>query len=425
MISPVEAWVAERTGLNERLSPGSLQLWQLARVREAIEYARERSRFYAAHLNGIDPARIRSVRDMEGIPFLTPDDLAADPEALVCVPGSEIGRVVTLFTSGSRSSPKRIYFTENDLSRTVDFFAHGMSTMMRSGETAVVMMSGESQYSIGDLLRRALDSIGAGTIIHGHVRDVSLAVEAAAQADCLVGVPGEIIYVCRTSPRLRPQSVLLSADYVPQSVIRSIEDTWECRVFTHYGMTETGYGCGVQCEARSGYHLRDADLLLEIVDCETGRQVEPGQYGEVVITTLANQAMPLIRYRTGDVARMAPWACPCGGVLPTLDKVTGRRCDSISLDNGVRLSISQLDEVVYAHQAVRGYEPELTRVGGAQVLVLTVDAEPRLRREDFAAYVAGSLSPGIGIQVKYASVSPCAGSGKRRIKGETTCRREQ
>jgi len=121
-----------------------------------------------------------------------------------------------------------------------------------------------------------------------------------------------------TDPGLRLKAVLLSTDHVPLSLTRAVEQAWHCRVFNHYGMTETGLGGGVECEARRGYHLREADLYVEIVEPDGALPVPDGEPGEVVVTTLTRTGMPLIRYRTGDLsgssrdrapaaARCAPW----------------------------------------------------------------------------------------------------------------------
>ncbi|HWQ30410.1 MAG TPA: phenylacetate--CoA ligase family protein, partial [Negativicutes bacterium] len=370
MISPVQPWVAERTGLKENLSSQTLRAWQLDKVRNTIDYARNNSSFYCKRLKEIDTSNIISVLDMEEIPFTYPEDIIIDSKAFVCVPPREISRITSLSTSGSQGSSKRIYFTENDLTRTLDFFSCGMSTMVHSGQSTLIMMSNRSENSIADLLQRALEQISVSSDIHGNVKDVTAALEAAKGYNCLVGVPAEIIYLCRTDDSLRPESVLLSADYVPESVIKYIEGTWHCKVFTHYGMTETGFGGGVQCDAGAGYHLRDADLLIEIVDIKTGKQLKAGEYGEVVLTTLQNEAMPLIRYRTGDIARILIGTCSCGGILPRLDRVRGRSTNTIRLENGESISIHDLDEIMFAVPGLMNYSAKLV---GRNSLLLTVD----------------------------------------------------
>ncbi len=415
MISPVQAWVARRTGLKERLTAETLKKWQMEKVKETIEYARGNCRYYAERLQGVDTARLEWVHDMQDIPFTRPEDVVCNPESFLCVPQREVSRIVTLSTSGSSGRPKRIFFTGQDLEKTADFFACGMSTMTQSGEKTLVLMSGATQYSIGDLLQKALSRIGAEAHIHGNVKDVQRAIDAAKGFDCLVGVPAEVIHMARTDGNLRPKSVLLSADYVPESIIKDLVDRWKCRVFTHYGMTETGFGGGVQCRAGLGYHLRDADLLFEIVDPESGRQAVPGQYGEVVITTLAREAMPLIRYRTGDMARMLTGACFCGGILPRLDKVMGRYANTISLKGGEGLSIHKLDEVMFAVPGIRNYGAKLIVSDRADVLSLTVEAVQDLDSSRLSSYIKTNLACSVDIRISRAQVSPFTGAAKRHI----------
>ncbi|NLX86729.1 MAG: AMP-binding protein [Clostridiales bacterium] len=418
MTSPVQAWVAERTGLKERLTAETLKTWQMERVKETIQYAWRSCRYYAERLQGVDTKRLERMADMQHLPFTRPEDVALRPEGFLCVPQREVSRVVTLFTSGSLGRPKRIFFTERDLEKTVDFFACGMSTMTQSGEKTLVLMSGATHYSIGDLLQKALARIGAEAHIHGNVKDVHSAIDAARGFDCLVGVPAELMYMARTEGDLRPKSVLLSADYVPESIIKGIEDRWKCRVYTHYGMTETGFGGGVQCSAGLGYHLRDADLLFEIVDPQSGRQAAPGQYGEVVITTLSREAMPLIRYRTGDMARMLEGACRCGGILPRLDKVMGRYANTIPIEGAKPLSIHKLDELMFAVPEIRNYSAKLIISSRANVLSLTVDTVQDLDADRLSEYIKAYFGSGMDIRISRSTVSPFTGAAKRQISIE-------
>jgi phenylacetate-coenzyme A ligase PaaK-like adenylate-forming protein len=226
------------------------------------------------------------------------------------------------------------------------------------------------------------------------------------------------MYMARTEGDLRPKSVLLSADYVPESIIKGIEDRWKCRVYTHYGMTETGFGGGVQCSAGLGYHLRDADLLFEIVDPQSGRQAAPGQYGEVVITTLSREAMPLIRYRTGDMARMLEGACRCGGILPRLDKVMGRYANTIPIEGAKPLSIHKLDELMFAVPEIRNYSAKLIISSRANVLSLTVDTVQDLDADRLSEYIKAYFGSGMDIRISRSTVSPFTGAAKRQISIE-------
>ena len=139
---------------------------------------------------------------------------------------------------------------------------------------------------------------------------------ATAGFATVVGIPVQVLGLARLSVAggapLHLKTVLLSTDHCSPVVATAIEAAWGCRVFDHYGTTEMGLGGGVDCEAHAGYHLREADLLVEVVDPESGAPLPDGEYGEVVFTTLTREAMPLIRYRTGDRGRFLPGACPCG-----------------------------------------------------------------------------------------------------------------
>lgn len=414
MISPVENWIAERTELNENLSAKTLKEWQFSKVVEIIEYARNNSKFYSETLKNVKIHKNVSFLDLRDIPFTTPEDIINNSMKFLCVPQHEVARIVTLLTSGSLGISKRIYFTANDMERTVDFFAYGMSTMVKDGQTATVFMSGKTKYSIGDLLNIGLKRIGVATRIHGNIKNYEKAFEDAEGAHCLVGIPSEMLYLCRTYPNLRPESVLLSADYVPECIIEAIKDVWHCKVFTHYGMTETGFGLGVQCDSGGRYHLRDADFILEIIDPDTGEYMEHGKFGEVVITTLNREAMPLIRYRTGDISRIINKTCLCGGILPQLDKVKGRLENIIKLNNGTNISIHGLDEIVFKFPQIRNYIPELTFEDKGNILYLKVDTIDSLD-EDYLIFKLKENFGDIKIEIIYGEYPYYVYNGKRKI----------
>ena len=112
-------------------------------------------------------------------------------------------------------------------------------------------------------------------------------------------------------------------------------------------MTEMGLGGGVDCAAHMGYHLREADLYFEIIDPTTGEPLPDGETGEIVFTTLHRTAMPLIRYRTGDLSRFLPGPCGCGTILKRLDRVRDRVDGFVSLGRWGSISIGALDEALF------------------------------------------------------------------------------
>ena len=167
------------------------------------------------------------------------------------------------------------------------------------------------------------------------------------------------------------KSVLLSTDHVPDSISRVIENTWGCKVFNHYGTTEMGLGGGVQCAARSCYHMREADMYFEIIDTETERPLPEGEMGEVVFTTLTRTGMPLIRYHIGDLSRFVPSTCPCGSTLRQMDIIRGRVAGRKKLA-GRPLSIAELDEVIFQVEGVLNYRCALSEAEGKETLTVDI-----------------------------------------------------
>jgi phenylacetate-coenzyme A ligase PaaK-like adenylate-forming protein len=398
--TPLEPWVLARAGARD---VDGLRAHQLRLLRATVARVRECSPFYAGLLRGTEPDGLECLGDLARLPFTTPEDLQAHGMRLLCVRPAEIDRIVTLPTSGTTGEPKRIHFTAADQELTRDFFHHGMSVLVRPGQRVCILLPGERPGSVGDLLRTALARMDVDGVVHGPVADTDgmLRVLAEGRFDCVVGIPVQVLGLARrgaaAGARICLDSVLLSTDHAPRSVVAAIETAWGCRVFDHYGSTEMGLGGGVECEARDGYHLRESDLLFEVVDPETGMPVPDGAYGEVIFTTLTREAMPLVRYRTGDRGRFLTEPCPCGTVLRRLERVRARYCGRASLRAGGMLDLSALDEPLFALPGVLDVRARLVRAGAVDVLsveVLQLGEDAGLLQEAESALAAAPVLAG-------------------------------
>lgn len=396
-LTPLEPWIARKIGV-ERLARQDLETYQLARLQETLQAARERSPFYRAHLAGF-PHELNSVADLRVLPFTTAEDIRHNPLRFLGVSQSEVERVVTLPTSGTIGAPKRLFFSRADQELTLDFFHIGMSTFTGPGDRVLILLPVEQAGSVGDLLARALERMGAHGIRHGPVRDVTqtLRVLFDEGANSIVGVPTQVLSLVR-SPAARHfptppiETVLLTMDHVPFSIVSALDHAWPCTVYNHYGMTEMGLGGAVDCEARRGYHLREADLYLEIVDPQTGEPVPDGQTGEVVFTTLTRQAMPLLRYRTGDLSRFLPGECPCGTCLRTLAYVRSRVRGIIPVGANASISMARLDEVLFPFDEVLDFTAALGEMDGRPRLSIRLYLAGPPRRE-LLAQIRTALNP--------------------------------
>lgn len=329
----LDGWVCEMLGTAPPLTRAALDAWQLARLNAIVDYARSHSRFYRTHLPDGD---ITSFADFAALPFTTPDDLRAHSGQMLCVPPDDIDRVVTLTTSGSTGQPKRIWSTGADQALTVDYFRHGMSEFVSPGDRVMSLLPGGSPGSLNDLLRQGLEGMGAQLIRfgypapgqHTHLLDAILSegvtslvgpASAVAEAARLSAAQGRAFAL---AAQLR--SVLLSAEYVSDADRTEIRRTWNCRIDEQYSMTETGFTGPISCCVPGGYHVWEAGLYYEVIDPISGRCVPDGEGGELVVTTLLRQGIPMIRYRTGDRSRFLTGACACGSVLRRLERVQSR-----------------------------------------------------------------------------------------------------
>lgn len=364
LLSPLDPWIAAKIGEpGKPFSAAALAAYQLARLQDTLRLARASSPFYRRRLADA-PQDLASLRDLQALPFTTAQDIRAAGLQFLCVSQDEIQRVVTLDSSGTTGNPKRIYFTRADQELTIDFFRVGMSTLADPGDRVLILLPGERPGSVGDLLAIALGRLGAQPIKHGLVRDVdeTLAVMRREHVDCLVGVPVQVLALATCGAGLKLKSALLTTDHVPDAIVRRVEAAWGCTVYNHYGMTEMGLGGGVECAARRGYHVREADLLFEIVNPTTGAPVPDGAPGEVVFTTLTRRGMPLIRYRTGDISRFVPGPCPCGTPLKTLARVTQRADGAVPIGECI-LTMADLDEALFAVPGVLNFSATVARAG--------------------------------------------------------------
>ena len=400
-MSPVEIWLRERTGLTGMTSAG-LSSWQVNRLREVIEYAASRTRFY----KGLD-----ETVSLTRLPFTTPADIVSDPAAFLAIPPGDVARVTTLATSGTTGGRKRIFFSEEDLERIRVFFAVGMRTLVRSGQYTAILISDTTESSLGSLLKSALARLGVESEIPV-IRDAAQAIDAARGADCLVGMPAELLYMSCLVPDLRPGSVLLTADYVPAAIIDRLRRTWNCRVYSHYGLTEVGFGFAVDCNSHEGHHYRAADFIVEIIDPLSGNPVDPGQSGEIVITSLSNEAMPLIRYRTGDRSRLIVAPCRCGGVAPRLGRIDGRLDKNGDPGDVWNVNIHRLDELLFADPDVRSFDAAWIRENEAIGLRLTFDASRSFDEKTLRERLPHDLP----IRIRHADFDPFLERGKRTIR---------
>jgi len=330
-VSPVDAMVAAGIGApGAPPTPEALSRWQLTALSRAVRHA-AKAPFYRKRLGALPADFPRSLDAFRALPFTTPADLTEAHARFLAVSQDDVARMVTLSTSGTTGTPKRVAFTDADIEATRRFFQVGISTLVEPGDTVLILMPGVRPDSIGDLLCQILPRLSARGVLGDPTGDPEAlrAALVAQRPEVLVAAPSQIRQALADdatcdAARATLRRALLSAEALPEGWKGLVAQRFGATVYDHYGATETGYGGGVECEAFCGYHLRETDIFFEIVDMATGAPLPDGEVGEVAFTTLTPRGMPFVRYRTGDAARMLPGPCPCGSRLRRLGPILGR-----------------------------------------------------------------------------------------------------
>ena len=327
-----------------------LRAYQLKCINEQVFRLFRCSRRYRSLCGGTIET-LDSFSDFENLPFLSSDDIISAGTDMVCVPQREIRRIVSLKTSGTENV-KRIYFTFGDIERNISFFDEGMRPLCTAGDTVMIFMPGAAPDGISGQLSEGLSRFGAIPVRYGLISDYGEAALRCSQLkpNTIVGLPVPVRRLALTAPEIRPRNVLLSADYVSPSVADTVSRVWGCEVYLHYGLTESCYGFAVECPYHSGMHIRNDEFYVEIIDPSSGLPLPCGEEGIITFTTLRREAMPLVRYRTGDVGYLTEEPCGCGSKLPRLARVSGRE-KTLSR----RPNINEIDDILFALDDVLDY----------------------------------------------------------------------
>ena len=364
MQTTIDALVADGLKISFPLIRKELEQAQIERLRRTVEHARRNSVLYKKRFKNLDVDSLGGIKDLAMLPFVTSGDIANLGHQLHCVSQSEVARIITMHTSGSTGKPKRYSFTATDLAATSKFFFHGMASLVGQGDSVLVLLPYETEASVGELLISALLAGG----IKAQGLWPPLAAARVTELICknkitsVVGLPQQLLALSESVPFGQLKSMLLCSDYAPDVLRKRIEQHCGCETFLHYGATESGLGGAVECSEHCGVHIRESDLLIEIIDSRTGQQLSDGVAGEVVLTTLGREAMPLIRYRTGDWASLDKRYCKCGGVTARLCNIYGR-LNSCQLSDGSVLNSQALDDILFQVSGLLDYRVTLDNKG--------------------------------------------------------------
>jgi phenylacetate-CoA ligase len=414
----------------ERLQLGRLQAL-VARLHERVPLYRER--LVAA---GITAASIETLADLRRLPFTTSADLRNTyPAGLLAVPMDQALRLHT--SSGTTGRPKALFFSPQDVDNAAELCAR---SFVGTGVTSRDVFQNMMTYGLftGALVAHyGAEKVGCLVIPAGPGNsEKQLALMQDFGTTTVHLTPSFALYFADFLDEKGPDArkplklrrAFVGAEPYSIETRDKIEQGLGVEVFNSYGLSEmNGPGVAFECVERAGMHLWEDHFILEIIDPETEKPLPDGQPGELVLTTLCREAMPLLRYRTRDITSVVPGACACGRTHRRLARITGR-ADDMLIVRGVNVYPQQIEHVLMAiPQVGRNYlillegrddmtvQAELAHgelaMGEEQRLALEGEIAARLRSEILTKPKVKLLPP--------ASLPVSEGKAKRVIDRRT------
>ncbi|MBQ5522472.1 MAG: AMP-binding protein [Oscillospiraceae bacterium] len=372
----------------ETLTRKEIETVQLFKLNRLLLREKKRAGFYRNL-----PEHLNQLSELASLPFTTEADLSRNAPSLLLTSQRDISRILSDATSGTTGLPKRVFYTDGDLENTVQLYMAGLGELIFPGNTVLICFPFSGPNGLGELIAEAVTRLGAKSLklgtscTYGELNSVL----GAEQPEVYVGMPVPFLGLLRTCGRKSLRRALVSGDACPETVTRSCEELLGTKLFPHYGSREMGMAGAITCPAHSGMHLRENHIIAEIVSPD-GKPLPIGETGELVITTIGMEALPLIRYRTGDYTRILPGCCPCGSETLRLDRIW-RESPS--------LSMSRLDEVVFSFPEVVDYRAEKNGESILLTVLTTKTADAHL-----VASAVEAAFPDLQVTVSAKKVSP-------------------
>lgn len=345
----------------ETMRRSEIEALQLQKLKKMVDYCYNNIPFYHERLQaaGVTGEKIKTLSDVQYIPFTTKDDIRDNyPFGMMACPMKKIVRIHA--SSGTTGKPTVGVYTQKDIDTWAELIARIGAASGVTDEDIIQISFGYGLFTGALGLHYGLEKLGA-TVIPASSGNTQkqLMMFRDFGVTGLVATPSYALYLgemVRESPY--PASAyklrvgLLGSEGCTEEMREQIEKNLQMFVTDNYGMTELG-GPGVsgECELRRGLHFAEDHFLPEIIDRDTLEHKGPGEVGELVVTTLSREGMPVLRYRTKDITRINYEPCACGRTHARMDKVMGRTDDMLII-KGVNVFPSQIESVLVGMEYV-------------------------------------------------------------------------
>jgi phenylacetate-CoA ligase len=369
---------------------------------------------------GIKPADVRSIDDLSRLPFTTKEDLRnAYPLGLLAVPREEVVRLHA--SSGTTGKRTVVAYTQNDIGIWSKVMARTLAGAGGGPSDVIQVSYGYGLFTGGLGAHYGAERLGAVTVptsVGNTKLQLQLIQDFGATMICCT--PSYALYIAEVmeemgiSPgEISLKSGCFGAEPWTENMRKEIESRLGIKAYDIYGLSEViGPGVAFECEAQSGMHVNEDHFIPEIVDPDTGEVLPDGTYGELVFTCVTKQAMPLLRYRTRDIAALTREECACGRTLVRMSKPTGR-ADDMLIIRGINVFPSQVESVLLEIAGTAPhYQIIVERQGALDTMEVLVEMTPEMFADTVREInalqqrIQNAMESILGISAKITLVAP-------------------
>ncbi|MCX7749002.1 MAG: phenylacetate--CoA ligase [Clostridia bacterium] len=372
----------------ECLGRKEMEALQLTRLKNIVKMAYENVPFYKNKFDeiGLKPEHIVTLKDIEKIPFTTKDDLRDHyPYSLFAVPLKKIVRLHA--SSGTTGKPIVVGYTKNDMENWSDCVARLIVAAGGSDEDIAQVVFGYGLFTGGFGLHYGLERVGITVVpASSGNSERQLMLMQDFGSTIIVGTPSYVLHLAEVAEEMgvtkgkhKLRLGLFGGEGHTPEMRAEIEKRWGILATENYGLSEiVGPGVSGECSHQCGMHINEDHFYPEIIESSTGKSLGYGERGELVLTTLTKEGIPMLRYRTKDITILNPETCACGRSNVRMNKVLGRTDDMLII-RGVNVFPSQIESVLVGMEHIGPhYQIIVTKKGymdAIEVLVELIDGK--------------------------------------------------
>ena len=366
----------------ETMSRAEIADLQLAKLKHIVNYAYENVKMYRDKFDaiGLKPEHIKTLKDIEKIPYTTKDDLRENyPFGLFAVPMKKIVRLHA--SSGTTGKPIVGGYTRRDLDNWATCIARVLSMAGATDEDIIQVSFGYGLFTGGFGLHYGIEKLGATVVpVSSGNTDRQLMLMKDFGVTALVATPSYAMYLAEKAKQtgiiddLKLRMTIMGAEASTKEMHDALRNIWGVFPTENYGLTEVG-GPGVsgECREKCGMHINEDFFYPEIVNIEQNKVLSEGEYGEMLLTTLDKEGMPILRYRTKDITALDYSPCKCGRTTARMARIIGRT-DDMMIIRGVNVFPSQIEGVIMSIPELgNNYEIIVDRVNYMDTIEVRVE----------------------------------------------------